>query len=416
MSDSKWTTAENERLMHLHATGLSIEAVANELGRPLNSVRQKYRILLPQRVMDFRRVATDSEMDVVTPSQSTRYRLWTDHEEEYLTACATTVDMERIARDLGRIVFAVRKRWEAILLPRLKQQNHSSDLSDGSAGRKNKQLQCTTSKVSQPDPQSRRNFTTLHGRKPHSGTSFRRQSLALTCSPHWTVGGAQRSLFSLPYRPQQRYEHTESTSSQAKTRRKSRRLSAEDDSSIVDMRATGHTWDAICEKLGLNLSTVWRRSKVLMQEERWVRRFEVVKSTTPDDQRYRSSKSYFTAKDDAIIEKMARETESSFATIAKTLNRSPNAIANRWRHYLDDSSAVVRRSKIRAAQRPFGALYHRFTAEEDRQLTYLASSGTKLSDITVALNITDMSSIHRRLKTLRARSGEKVTRKPKPKP
>jgi len=170
----------------------------------------------------------------------------------------------------------------------------------------------------------------MHGWKPRSGISNPRKSSALTYSSYRVVGVAQRSVSSLPYRPQQRYEHTKPTSSsQAKHRASSGPFSAEEDGQIVDLRASGHTWDAISEVLGRKNPDVWRRGQSLLKEERWVHRFETVKSNTLDEKRYRSSKPYFTTEEDAIIKEM-RRTGSRFDVTARTLHRSPLAIECRW--------------------------------------------------------------------------------------
>jgi hypothetical protein len=236
-----WTRAEIDHLLSLHAAGLKIDAVARELGRPTGAVRQKYRSHLPYRYQPSQFVTEGSGSDSATIQRPRIRKAWSAEDDKHLVELvANEKDFERIGKDfelsgkdfdriasvLGRTVTAVKNRWYQVARPRLDYEREIGNLSDASGTQK--QDQQIVHDLSHIDPQSRRNFTTLHGREPRLAINVQKQSSALTHSSHRVIGAApwkRRGVFSLPYRPQRRFAHTESTPSSQTKRKQNRRPS-----------------------------------------------------------------------------------------------------------------------------------------------------------------------------------------------
>jgi len=79
---SRWTTAEEELLLRLHADGLHTRAIASELGRSLRAVQHRCKRLLLNPKKVFHPVATNSTCDFAQPLKIGRYRRWTKQDDE----------------------------------------------------------------------------------------------------------------------------------------------------------------------------------------------------------------------------------------------------------------------------------------------------------------------------------------------
>ena len=478
----RWTRAETDRLLCLHAAGLKPTAVARELGRSLQAVQEKYKCHIPHRMQNSPFVAECSGGDSVATLRPRARRTWSKEDEEHLAELvANGTDLGRIATVFNRTVGAVTRRWKVIRLRLNYERKHGIS---SHASSEEKQRQQTANKVSQIDPQSRRNFTTMHAREPRLAINLQEKSSALTYSSHRVVRAApwkRRGVFSLPYRPQQRFEHTKSTpSSQTErvrrytpfseeetlkivelraaqypwiriaeivgrsisslsqkverslkeqrwrekfeevrtampddqkyygarkdfNRRPPRRdkYSVEEQESIVASRARGRSWEDIAEALGRSMYSVRNMGISLWKDERWLRRFEEVRSTVPDVERLSHHKGppRFTQKEDAMILDM-RKAGSTFKLIAEAMGRPTASVINRWHRYLDDRNPV--------GQPSLGQANHSFTAEDDRQLKHMLTLGMTYKEMALAIGVVSSGSIHWRLKRLRAPAGTRT--------
>jgi hypothetical protein len=255
-----WTRAEIDRLLSLHAAGLKFDAVARELGRSTDAVRHKYRCHLPHRYQPSQFITEGSGSDSTTILRRRIRKAWSAEDDKHLVELvANGTDFERIASVFGRTVKAVTRRWKTVIRPRLDHQSKTGIPSDS----EQKQGQQTVHDLSQLDPQSRRNFTTLHGWEPRLATNLQKQSSTLIYNPLRVVDAApwkRRGVFSLPYRPQRRFAHTESTpSSQTERDETYCYFSEEDILKIVELRAAQYPWLRIAKILGRSCSSVRAR-------------------------------------------------------------------------------------------------------------------------------------------------------------
>jgi DNA-binding CsgD family transcriptional regulator len=347
--------------VRLHAAGLQTEAIASEMGRSLRAVNHKRMALLPHRNIHFQHIASGFESGLVNPLRVGGGKRWTPQEDElvielYTSGC-TEERIERVASDLARTVLAVSERSKRTLAPSVKVPDKTRHSSHGSAGSEHKKPPC---EISEPDPQSRRNFTTLYGWKLLSGISIQRRSSTLTYSSHRVVGVARRGVFSLPYRPQQRCEHTKSTSAKAaasedpapKRARVLCRFYMEELSQIIYLRAAGHTWNGIGEILGRRYSSIHLNAVSLLKEEQWVQRFEAAKSAMPDAEKHRHAgkNTPYTTEEDAWIVNM-RKTGSKLQQIADALGCSISSVWSHWNRCLDEIRAHLDPLRSRASRR-----------------------------------------------------------------
>jgi len=219
-----WTKAEDDHILRLLAIGLKAEAIARELGRSVGATWARAGRQFPCESVRLRADLGGPGGGLVESSRRTSRKRWTKQEDErIIELSATGNELEQIASDIGRTVVAVYLRWKGVLKHRAKTRSNIDGPSEGFVSSHTKQHQRVTNNVSQLHPHFRRNFTTLHGWEPLLAINPQKQPSALTYSSRRVVGVAlwkRLGVFSLPYRPQQRFKHTESTSSSPTKRRR----------------------------------------------------------------------------------------------------------------------------------------------------------------------------------------------------
>jgi IS30 family transposase len=250
-----WTRAEIDRLLDLHAAGLKTDAIARELGRSVQEVRKRSNSHVPRRRQATELVITGTGGDSVAASRVHLRKPWTKEDDEKLIELvADGADYERIASILDRTVPVVQKRWKYVLRPHYVYQKSLSGPSDSSASSEQTQRQQVATGVPQLGSQSRRTFTTLHGRETRLAIKLQKQLSALTYNSHRFVRAApwkRCGFFSLPYRPQQRFEHTKSNPvSQTKRSKSYRQFYEEEINQIIELMAREYPWHKIGEIIG----------------------------------------------------------------------------------------------------------------------------------------------------------------------
>jgi transposase len=135
-----------------------------------------------------------------------------------------------------------------------------------------------------------------------------------------------------------------------------------------------------------------------------MQRFEAAKSSS-----LRRDSRFFTPEEDAVVTTM-RKAGSSYRVIAKALGRTSSAVETRWNKHLDESNAAVRGYTARTAQLSFGEACHQFTAEEDRRLEHMASSGMQVNDMAVEFGLS-ANSLYARLQYLQRTKSRAPTQK-----
>ena len=398
-----WTRAEIDRLLDLHATGLKPGAVARELGRSVQTVRRKIMCHLPYRDQATRLVTTGPEGDSVAASRARLRRVWTkEDDEKFVELVADGVGFERIASIFDRRVSAVKTRWRIVLQPRCKYQKSIGGPSDSSASSEQKQSQQVVPNVTQLDPQSRRNFTTLHGGDPNLAINLQNQS-ALTYSSHRLVRAApwkRYGSFSLPYRPQQRFEHTISNPV-PRTKRSGnyQRYSEEDISQIIELRARQYPYTKIGEIMGRPRGSVQGRATSSLKEERWRKKYEEVRAAVPDDQKYygvrkdmkaRSSRrhAFSTEEHERLLGLRARD--HSWEDIGKALERNGGRVRLEFIALLEDERWRQRFEAVRSTVPDEERLSRYkvnppYTAEEDAVISNMRKAGSSYRLIAEAI-------------------------------
>jgi IS30 family transposase len=401
-----WTRAEIDRLLSLHAAGLKIDAVARELGRPTGAVRQKYRSHLPYRHQPSQFVTEGSGSDSATTQRPRIRKAWSAEDDKHLVELVANgkgferigkdleligKDFERIASVLGRTATAVKNRWYQVVRPRLDYEREIGNLSDASGTQK--QDQQMVHDLSHIDPQSRRNFTTLHGREPRLAINLQKQSSALTHSSHRVIGAApwkRRGVFSLPYRPQRRFAHTESSpSSQTKRKQNRRPFSEEETCKIVELHATQLPWIKIAEIMGRARFTVCSHARRSLQQQRWREKFEQVRAAVPDDQKYYGARkdmkrrqvrrdAYTTEEHEKIVDLRAKG--CSYNDIGEALGRSDWSVRRTATILLKDERWMRRYEAVMSTVPDVDRNRHykgslRYTHEEDATISKMRKAG-----------------------------------------
>ena len=397
----RWTRAEIERLICLHAAGLKPTAVARELGRSLKAVQEQYKCHVPRRMQNAPFVAECSGGDSVATLRPRALRSWSKEDEEHLAELVGNgTDLERIATVLNRTVGAVTRRWKIIRLRLNYERKHGiSSL----ASSKEEQRQPPANNVSQIDPQSRRNFTTMHAREPRLAINLQAKSSALTYSSHRVVHAVpwkRRGVFSLPYRPQQRFEHTDSTpSSRTKKGRSHKLFSEEEILKIVELRAAQYPWAIIAEILGRGTPVVNHKGLSLLKKERWRQRYEAVKAALPDDQTYfrsqkgqqRKAREMVTYSDEErgrIVD--LRATGHTWREIGKILDRLPTNVSYVGRALLREERWVQRFKAAKSTKSDVDKSHGdgkpaKFTPEQDAIIIEMRKAGYTFPQIAKAI-------------------------------
>lgn len=386
----RWAKAEDDQLLRLSAMGVKAKAIASEMGRSTEAVRNRCRIYFPYTYLDSNSDPVGSKGAALRPTRTGSYERWTRREDERVIELYTNgTKKEQIASELGRTVGAVVSRWYVILKPRVQNRRHIGGPSDG----EQKQRQQTANNVFQPSPQSRRNFTTLHCWKPRLATNLQKQSSALTYSSHRIVGAApweRRGVFSLPYRPQQRFEHTQSAPSSQTQKRVLRHFSEEEILKIVELRAAQYPWVEIAKIVGRQAPSVRTRVLSSLKEERWRQRFEAAKAALPDDQTYyrsykdqierRGSARYSVEEHERIIDLRAQG--KMWEEIGEIMNRNATQIRIIANSLLKEEQWVQRFEVAKSSRRGKGRF---ITPEEDAVILSMRRAGNTWQSIAKAL-------------------------------
>lgn len=388
-----WTRAEIDCLLDLHATGLKPGAIARELGRPVGTVLQKITCHVSYRDQATRLVTTGPEGDSVAASRAQLRRGWTKEDDKKIVKLvADGAGFERIASIFDRRVSAVKTRWRIVLQPRCKYQKSIGGPSDSSASSEQKQSQQVVTNVTQLDPQSRQNFTALHGGEPGLAINLQKQS-APTYSSHRLVRAApwkRYGFFSLPYRPQQRFEHTISNPV-PRTKRSGnyQRFSEEDISQIIELRARQYPYVKISEIMGRPRGSVHGRAISSLKEERWRKKYEEVRAAVPDDQKYYGVRkdmkvpyvrrdAFSTEEHERLLGLRARN--HSYEDIGEALGRSGLRVRREFTALLEDERWRQRfeavRSTVPDEERLSRRKENRFTAEEDAVISNMRKAGS----------------------------------------
>ena len=388
-----WPRAEIDRLLDLHAAGLKPDAVARELGRTIHAVQAKYRSHLPYRLQFSQLVATGPEGDSLAASPANLRRSWTQEDDEkFIELVADGADYERIASIFDRTVPAVQIRWKQVLRPRCVYQKSISSPSDSSASSEQTQRQQVATGVPQLDSQSRRTFTTLHGTETRLAINLQKQSSALTYSSHRLVRAApwkRCGFFSLPYRPQQRFEHTKSNPvSQIKKRRI--RYSEEDTNQVIELMAREYPWHKIGEIMGRSTAGVCDHGNSSLKKERWRKTYEKVTAALPDDGFYYGARkdvqwrpkrchAYSTEELERLVDLRARG--HSLNDMAEALGRGFGSVRKTLMSLSKDARWAQRFEAARSAVPAVERLglhrgSRRFTDEEDALITSMRKAGS----------------------------------------
>lgn len=362
----------------------------------------KYKAHIPHEYRAAQFVAESSGSDSVATLRPRIRKTWSKEDEEHLAkVVANGTDFERIASVYGRTATAVMNRWHKIVRPRLDYEREIGNLSDVSGAQKLDQQ--IVHDLSQLDPQSRRNFTTLHGREPRIVINLQKRSSALTYSSHRVVVAApwkRRGVFSLTFRPQRRFAHTElAPFSQTKRVGSRRPFSEEEIRQIVDLRATQHSWPRIAEIMGCTTSVAYGRATRLLNEERWRERFEEVRAAVPDDQKHYTTRSDVDSRLVRRVGWSAEECEKLvelrakgylWNDIAEAMGRGYAVVRKRGVSLLREER-WMRRFEAVASTVPEAERYShhngrpRFTREEDAVISNMCKAGSSFRLIAEAL-------------------------------
>ena len=390
-----WSRAEIDRLLDLHAAGLRRDAIARELGRTTHAIQGIFRSLLPYRRHLSPPATTGPGGDSVAASRAELRRAWTKEDDErFIQLVADGADFERIASTFDRTIGAVRRRWSTTLRNRIRFQKIIDGANDSTASSEQKERQQIVTNVPQLQSQSRRTFTTLHGRVTRLAINLQKQSSAFTYSSHRLVRAApwkRYGLFSLPYRPQQRFEHTKSNPvSQTKKRESWRAFSEEDVNQIIELMAREYPWHKIGEIIGRSAPSVRTRAMLSLKQERWREKYEKARAALPDDGFYygarkgvqvrrRRRDAYSTEEHERLVDLRARG--HSFTDITEALGRSLGSVFKTLKSLSKDARWTQRFEAVRSTVPDAERLglhrgSRRFTDEEDALITNMRKAGS----------------------------------------
>ena len=384
-----WTQVEDDKFLRLSAMGLKPEAIASELGRSRVAIVLRRKLHFSYEYLDSKTDPVVSEGGAPGPLRAGAHRRWTQQEEErVIELYANGTNIEQIASELGRTVGSVNTRWTSKLNRRVKIRR---DIGGPSDGEKTHLLQ-TANNVSQRVPQSRRNFTTLHGWEPRLANNLQKQLSVLTYSSYRVVGAApweRRGVLSLPCRPQQRFEHTKSAPSSQSQKRVLRHFSEEEILKIVELRAAQYPWVEIAKIVGRAQSSVRVRGLLSLEEERWRQRFEAAKAALSDDQMYygslkeqtRTRRSRYSVEEHKRIIDL-RAQGRTWDEIAEILNRSAAQIWNIANSLLKEEKWVQRFEAAKSSPRGNSNF---ITPEEDAVILSMRKAGSTWQEIAKVL-------------------------------
>jgi DNA-binding CsgD family transcriptional regulator len=360
-----WTEHEHAIALEMHKAGYYIKAISQKLGRTWRSV--------------FIRVQGIAYQPKALTKKRNNQR-WKEREDRHLVELrAFGLKVDAIAGALGRTLRSVDRRWQKFPQWRKDGRSGPCDSEDISAKSSQERHQQPSSKASQIDAQSRRSFTTAHGRNPRSDIDTQEHSLPLSYGPQQLVGVGSwkhRGIFSLPYRPQRRLNHTgELLASGSAKRVPFQPWSEQDDRRVIDLRAAGYPWTMIASTMRCGTDRVHARGLSLLKEEQWLQRFEEIHSTLPEYQKHKASRNTrYSAKENAVIMEM-RKAGSTFKAIGQALNRPPKSISYRCKMNSKSHNPLAELSQ---ATRHHEETRKRFNSEEKEQLRQMASLGTTI--------------------------------------
>lgn len=384
-----WTQVEDDKFLRLSAMGLKPEAIASELGRSKGAIVLRRKLHFSYEYLDSKADPVGSEGGALGPLRAGAHTRWTRQEEErVIELYANGTNIEQIASELGRTVGGVTMRWTTKLKRRVKNRRHIGGPSDG----EQTHLLQTAGNVFQRVPQSRRDFTTLHGWEPRLANNFQKQLSVLTYSSHRVVGAApweRRGVFSLPYRPQQRFEHSKSATSSQTQKRVLRHFSEEEILKIVELRAAQYPWLTIAKIVGRAQSSVRVRGLASLEDERWRQRFEAAKAALSDDQMYygslkeqtRTRRSRYSVEEHKRIIDL-RAQGRTWDEIAEILNRSAAQIWKIANSLLKEEKWVHRFEAAKSNPRGNSTF---ITPEEDAVILSMRKAGSTWQAIAKAL-------------------------------
>jgi transposase-like protein len=322
-----------------------------------------------------------------TPTISRKNKRWTESDDHQLIELrASGLKVEAIASALDCSLYAIDNRWKG--LPQWRKDGRSGpcDSEDISTKSSQERHQQPTGKASQIDAQSRRSFTTAHGWNPRSVSNTQEHSLPFSYGSQRLVrvsSWKRRGIFSLPYRPQRRLNHTGEfpTSGYAKRGPYQKKIDqpwpVEEFCRIIDLRAADYPWAKIALIMCRRPDAVRLQGLSLLKEERWLQRFEETKSTLPEDQRHKPPRNKrYSAKDDAVIVEM-RQVGSTYNAIAQAMNRHPKSIYNRWKDNFEAHNRLAKLNQATKYQSP-NETRKCYTSEDKEQLRQMAAQGTTI--------------------------------------
>jgi hypothetical protein len=367
-----WNEQDLAIALEMHKAGHYVKAISQRLGRKWHSVAERVQ-----------GIAIRPE----TSAKQRKNKRWSEIDDDHLIELrASGLKPEAIASALGRTMFSVDCRWQRIPQWRKDDRSGPRDPEDISAKSSQEQLQQTSGKASQRDAQSRRSFTTAHGWNPRSGIDTQEHLVPFSYGSRQLVSvrsWKRRGIFSLPYRPQQRLNHTGELPTSGSTKRapyqtrKTRPYSMESYRQIIDLRAADYPWANIAHVLCRSESAVRLQGLSLLKEEQWLQRFEETRLTLPEDQRHKPPRNIpFSAKEDAVVADM-RKAGSTYSAIAQALNRHPKSIESRWKDNFETHNPLAKLNQATKYQkRP--EVRKRLTSEEKEQLRQMAAQGTTI--------------------------------------
>jgi hypothetical protein len=196
-NEGPWNEQELAIALEMHKAGHYVKAISQRLGRTWQSCCLRVQGI------------------AIRPGTSTKPRKnkpWSEIDDHQLIELrASGLKPEVIASALGRTLRSVGCRWQKIPQWRKDGRAGPRDSEDISTKSSQEQHQQTSGKTSQRDAQSRRSFTTAHGWNPRSGIDTQEHLVPFSYGSQQLVSvrsRKRRGIFSLPYRPQQRLNHT----------------------------------------------------------------------------------------------------------------------------------------------------------------------------------------------------------------
>jgi hypothetical protein len=201
-NDGPWTEQELAIALEMYEAGHYVKAISQRLGRTWRSAWSKMNSLQVQGMASRPN----------TPAKSRKNKRWTERDDHQLIELrASGLKVEAIASALNCTLSAIENRWKG--LPQWRKDGRSGpcDSEDVSTRTSQERHQQSSGKASQVDAQSRRSFTTAHGRNPRSGIDTQEHAVPFSYGSQQLVSvrsWKRHGIFSLPYRPQRRFSHT----------------------------------------------------------------------------------------------------------------------------------------------------------------------------------------------------------------